>query len=232
MSTRVSRDEFEAWNEKLVQEFDPNDYHNHPSPVVRAIEGRRVAKIIEYVDAKPHHRVLEVGVGAGNILEQVSSDHRFGIDISDYILERAQERLGDSATLTKADAEALPFEDDSFDRVYCSEVLEHVIDPHQVMSEIRRVLKEDGVAVISVPNENLINRLKRVVFATGPLGRFILGVGKGYESVEDMQDHWHLHAFDEALLRDVVGNRFAIEAISSIPVPGLTLRFVARLRPR
>lgn len=232
MTSRVSREEFEAWNEKMVQEFDPGAYHEHPSPVVRFIEGRRVAKLLEYVGARPTDHVLEVGVGAGNILEQVRSNHRFGIDISDYILARAAERLGDTAELQKADAEDLPFEDGTFDRVYCSEVLEHVIDPKAVIAEMRRVLKPNGVAVVSVPNEGLINALKKVVFATGPLGRFVLQTGDGYESVENMEDHWHLHEFDEALLREVVGEHFAIEALASVPVPGVALRYVARLRPR
>ncbi len=233
MSSRVTPEEFEAWNEEKVQEFDPEAYHEHPSPVVRFIEGRRVSKLLEYVAARPTDSVLEVGVGAGNILEQVQAKDLHGIDISEFILAKAAIRLGGRATLQKANAEELPFEDATFDRVYCSEVLEHVINPKGVIAEMRRVLKPDGIGVVSVPNEHLINSLKKVVFAAGPLGRFVLGVGKdGYESVENMEDHWHLHEFDEALLREVVGGHFSIEALSSVPVPGLALRYVARLRPR
>lgn len=230
---RVSREEFEAWNEQMVQEFDPGEYHDHPSPVVRFIEGRRVARLLELLDPKPGNKVLEVGVGAGNILAQIQNAELYGIDISEFILGKAAERLGDRAVLQKANAEELPFEDAMFDRVYCSEVLEHVIDPKAVIREMRRVLKPGGVAVVSVPNEHLINTLKRVVFAAGPLGRIVLGVGKdGYESVQDMQDHWHLHEFDTALLREVVSEHFEIDVLSSIPVPGLALRYVARLRAR
>lgn len=232
-TTRVTREEFEAWNEKMVQEFDPGAYHEHPSPVVRFIEGRRVDRLLELLDVRPEHRVLEVGVGAGNILARVQAAELHGIDISDYVLAKAAERLGERATLVKGDAESLPYEDASFDRVYCSEVLEHVIDPKAVIREMRRVLKPGGVVVVSVPNEHLINALKRVVFATGPLGRLLLGVGKdGYESVQDMQDHWHLHEFDTALLREVVGEAFVVDVLASVPFPGVPLRYVARLRAR
>lgn len=50
-----------------------------------------------------------------------------------------------------ANAEQLPFPDESFDGVACLEVLEHVRDPAAVMGEIRRVLRHGGQAWISMP---------------------------------------------------------------------------------
>jgi SAM-dependent methyltransferase len=49
------------------------------------------------------------------------------------------------------DARALPFADHSFDGVLCSQVLEHVDQPGQVLREMARVLKPGGVGLISVP---------------------------------------------------------------------------------
>lgn len=46
----------------------------------------------------------------------------------------------------------LPFRDDAFDLVICTEVLEHLLWPHRLLAEIARVLKPDGQALISVPN--------------------------------------------------------------------------------
>ncbi|MFT4703801.1 MAG: ubiquinone/menaquinone biosynthesis C-methylase UbiE [Bradymonadia bacterium] len=233
MANDVTTENFEEWNEAMIREFDPDDYHNHPSPIVRLIERRRVDKILEELQVRPGSKVLEVGCGAGNILERISDAELHGVDISDYIIEKARKRLGRRATIIKGDAEALPYEDQSFDRVYCSEVLEHVLNPEKVIAEMRRVLTHNGVAVVSVPNEAVINRLKQVVFRTGPIGRFILQADKeGYESVENMEDHWHLHEFDEALLREKIGDSFAVEVIHAVPVRGLPLRLVAKLRPR
>lgn len=45
----------------------------------------------------------------------------------------------------------LPFEDNSFDFVLCSHVLEHIIDDGRAMEELRRVLRPDGRAIIQVP---------------------------------------------------------------------------------
>lgn len=55
-----------------------------------------------------------------------------------------------SAKVT-ADITDLPFEDDSFDVVYCSHVLEHVVDDKKAMRELRRVLRPHGWSVLVVP---------------------------------------------------------------------------------
>ncbi len=51
-----------------------------------------------------------------------------------------------------AAGEALPFRDEQFDFVICTQVLEYFPDPRQAASEIRRVLRKDGVAFLSVPS--------------------------------------------------------------------------------
>src|SRR5690606_33049497 len=53
--------------------------------------------------------------------------------------------------LQRADATQLPFADNTFDKIICSEVLEHLPDYQQVLAEIRRVLKPGGLLAISVP---------------------------------------------------------------------------------
>ncbi|TGY88284.1 SAM-dependent methyltransferase [Marinicauda algicola] len=56
-----------------------------------------------------------------------------------------------SAVFTVGDAGRLPFADDSFDRVICSEVLEHLPDVEAALAEIDRVLKPGGRFALSVP---------------------------------------------------------------------------------
>lgn len=68
------------------------------------------------------------------------------------------------------DGKALPFDSDSFDFVTCNHILEHVFQTEQLVEEIRRVLRPDGVAVISVPNVGAwLNRLL-FLLAIQPLG--------------------------------------------------------------
>lgn len=49
------------------------------------------------------------------------------------------------------DGKTLPFGEDSFDSIFCSEVLEHVFNIDEVLPELKRVLKKDGQILITVP---------------------------------------------------------------------------------
>ena len=65
-------------------------------------------------------------------------------------LDNEQQRNGKWLAV-RGDAMRLPLRDASFDRVVCSEVLEHVGDDKQSMRELVRVLKNDGILAVSVP---------------------------------------------------------------------------------
>ena len=68
------------------------------------------------------------------------------------------------------DGKPLPFDTDSFDFVTCNHILEHVFETEHLVDEIRRVLRPNGVAVISVPNVGAwLNRLL-FMLAIQPLG--------------------------------------------------------------
>jgi len=57
----------------------------------------------------------------------------------------------------QADIEAMPIPDDFADLVVCSDILEHVLNYEQAMSEVRRILKDGGVLLAAVPNDAPVN---------------------------------------------------------------------------
>jgi SAM-dependent methyltransferase len=59
--------------------------------------------------------------------------------------------LEDPRVMVKIDLCALPFPDCGFDWIYCSHVLEHIVNDHLAMQEMARVLKPDGAGIILVP---------------------------------------------------------------------------------
>jgi len=99
-------------------------------------------------------RILEVGVGTGISLPDYSrANHLCGIDISEPMLRKAQERVSELGLtnvegLWVMDAEHLSFADASFDVVVAQYVITTVPDPEATLDEFARVLKPGGEIVL------------------------------------------------------------------------------------
>jgi SAM-dependent methyltransferase len=112
----------------------------------------------------PGDRVLDLGCGGGR---HAFECYRRGADVvaldqnGDEIAEvrkwfAAMEEAGEvpagaSATAMEGDALNLPFDDDTFDRIIISEVMEHIPDDKGVLAEMVRVLKPGGLLAVTVP---------------------------------------------------------------------------------
>jgi ubiquinone/menaquinone biosynthesis C-methylase UbiE len=223
-----SESHFAQWNEEMAHKYDPEAYHLRSNLLIRWIERRRVKAILRLLDTSQQDTVLEVGCGAGNVLEPVQSGRLYGIDLSAFLIEKSQSRLAHrQAKLVRANAERLPFADRQFRKLICTEVLEHVLHPRKVLSEMARVATADATLVISVPNERWINRVKEIIRALG-LGRWLLQGGEdSYSSPDRMTDEWHLHSFDLALLEEMSRNILLICKTKAIPFRLIPLRYVA-----
>ena len=108
-------------------------------------------------------KVLDLGCGEGRhvISAYIEGDvHSVGVDLSLDDLRTTLDKFADfdepgnaakSFGLSSANALQLPFADDTFDKVICSEVLEHIPDYEGALAEIQRVLKPGGLFCASVP---------------------------------------------------------------------------------
>ena len=225
MAGRVTRENFRAWNEEMLQRYDQELFFTHSALPVRMVERWRVRHVVGLLSPRESDRILEIGCGTGNVLREMKVGRVVGVDISVGVLRRAREKLGGRGRLISGDAEALPFPDQSFDKILCTEVLEHVLNPGAVISEIRRLMKSAGMAVVSVPNEGLINKLKRVTASSG-VGRMLFWKGAGYAMPKDMSESWHLHIFDVDGIRRIVPSGLHIESITAFPSRLLPIRYV------
>jgi ubiquinone/menaquinone biosynthesis C-methylase UbiE len=123
------------------------------------------------IDAEfAHHsgeKVLEVGTGIGTDLVEYAKNGAIasGIDLGSDQVELTKLNFNirniDYDTIVQASAEELPFENGSFDLVYSFGVLHHTPDTHKAVSEVHRVLKDDGQAIVMLYARGWKHYLKR-----------------------------------------------------------------------
>ncbi|MBM3942626.1 MAG: methyltransferase domain-containing protein [SAR202 cluster bacterium] len=115
----------------------------------------------------PHSvRVLDYGCGNG-ILTQFFHGRghpTVGIDISPTVIASNCLRIPEATfQLVPSDAPA-PFDDASFDAIFCSEVVEHVYDTNFLFGEFSRLLKPGGLLLLTTPYHGVIKNLIVVTF--------------------------------------------------------------------
>jgi len=124
---------------------------------------------LDQIDFK-NKKVLEIGLGQGADSMQISlrgADY-YGIDLTDESVRRLKERFKlfdlNYNSIIKDNAEKIPFEDNFFDIVYSHGVIHHSPKIDKIVSEIHRVLKPDGKAVIMLYHKNSFNYWVSIFF--------------------------------------------------------------------
>jgi ubiquinone/menaquinone biosynthesis C-methylase UbiE len=114
-------------------------------------------------------RILDLGCGHGRItellVEKVPSLDLVGVDMTRPLLDNFVVRSGSNESkieLICADITELPLDDDSFDAVVSSRVFQYLPDPLLGVREAVRVLKPNGLVVISIPNK--LNPIKYLTY--------------------------------------------------------------------
>lgn len=142
--------EYDQWHRQL------DDAGECESPLVHSW----YASVYEELKKLSGGRLLEVGCGRGSFAIWLAGrEPRFDIvavDFSDTAIDIARERAlrrGAKVKFDVADAEALPFGDDTFDIVISCECMEHVQHPRVMAGEISRVLRSGGRFCLTTPSQ-------------------------------------------------------------------------------
>ena len=116
-----------------------------------------------YLELHPEDYLLDLGCGEGRHTISVGLETKLkaiGLDLSYQDLQTARGRLKDfdafvskepNVGFIQGSGHDLPFADQIFNKVICSEVLEHIPDFKSFLREIRRVIKPGGIFAVSVP---------------------------------------------------------------------------------
>jgi len=103
---------------------------------------------------KQKKRFLDMGSGDGSrtVLFAQFGREIFGVDRLDW----RKKTLIDKIKFKKADflKKSLPYADNFFDIIFSFDVIEHLLKPQIMLREMRRLLKDDGILIISTPNRH------------------------------------------------------------------------------
>src|SRR4051794_32683343 len=154
-------------------------------------------------DPTPVGRTLEIGAGTGyftlNLLRAGLIGEAVASDISQGMLDelaQSAERLGLEVDTVRAEAESLPFEDESFDLVFGHAVLHHLPDLDASFAELYRVLRPGGmIAFCGEPSrsgDKLASYPKRAGVRAAPLWRTLMRAQErrnGHSTPHEVQEH-------------------------------------------
>jgi SAM-dependent methyltransferase len=155
-------------------------------------------------------KVLDAGCGSGfftNAIKKAGYE-AVGIDISENVVTEAREVYKDIEFVCNLVDAPWPFENDSFDVIFSTEVIEHVFGTYEMFSEMNRVLKQGGVLILTTPYHGLIKNLLIVLF----------GFDRHFNNIEG----GHIRFFTKKSLTGIL-KKFGFEVIET--------RYMGRIRP-
>ena len=136
------------------------------NPFVRFVCDKRLEEIVGLIPQGKNLKILDAGCGEGQLLLKIArlrGGELYGADITEVALESAKERVA-GAHFSLQDLGNLKYEDNFFDVVVCTEVIEHISRYRETIAQLKRVLKKGGLLILTFPNEPVAIFCRAVFF--------------------------------------------------------------------
>lgn len=163
-------------NDVLVNDYERMVPEFHKGTITY---GEHILRYLSAKDIVKDKVVLDIASGSGYGTKILAEEAKkvYGVDVNQVSVNYAQKHYGaKNIEYLQGDGEKIPLEDNSIDVAITFETIEHIENYKQFLAEIKRVLKDDGVAIISTPND--------LEFAEG--------------------NHFHLHEFEYNELMELI----------------------------
>ncbi len=141
--------------EKSIKYFNKNAERYNES-----FDGRFVKcmydELVQRVSNLEGKNILDLGCGNGNVLKRLEGRgyNLCGVDLSEKMIKEAEKNVNGKAELKIGDSENIPYEDNRFDVVICNASFHHYTNPEKALSEIKRVLKDNGTLILGDPTRS------------------------------------------------------------------------------
>lgn len=129
---------------------------------------------IKNFNLKDKHRILDLGCGDGlniSVLTKMGMTNIVGVDQSKYLIQEARKK-NPSVKFYIGLANSLPFKRNAFDVVLVDSVFHHILSFDDVIKEIKRVLKPEGLLCFIEPHKSILRDILDFV-TNSSIGKFI-----------------------------------------------------------
>jgi len=143
---------------------------------------------IEIVKKNIFGKILDVGCSGRDdeLHNSVNDKNVYGLDIEIRLPKRRK---------IKGDAQKMPLKSNSFDTIIAGELIEHLSKPVKFFKESKRVLKSEGIIIITTPNKNsLLNKIFKSYFTKS-----------------------HKYLFDTKTIKSIISKYFTVQNFICLP---------------
>ncbi|MEE9323353.1 MAG: class I SAM-dependent methyltransferase [Candidatus Aenigmarchaeota archaeon] len=184
------------------------------------IQKKKISIVLNLLEKHENGKVLDVGCGDGlisSLIATATGAKVYGVDISSEAVSKARKR-GIIAKVMNVDKQGFPFEKESFDAVFCGDLLEHLYDTEKLLENVRQILKPNGYLIISVPN--IASWYNRGFLLIGFMPTWIESSLKTYTGNPVIKEGvGHIHAFTKRSLTELLRLKgFSIEKVTGSPI--------------
>jgi len=179
---------------------------------------------LSLIPHKKFERILDLGCSDGVLskrIQEMTKSPLVGVDNYAGRYELAKQK---GIEVVDADLnQKLPFDDNSFDLVFAGELIEHVLSPDELLQEVQRVLKPNGLFVLTTPNLAAWHNRLLLLFGLMPYGPEVstknaqIGLGP-LVRIKNPEPAGHIRVFTLRALKDMLTMYgFSIDAVKGCP---------------
>ncbi|MFH1777453.1 MAG: class I SAM-dependent methyltransferase [Candidatus Omnitrophota bacterium] len=193
--------------------------------------------ILSKLEKNPNAKLLDIGCNNGNFTlkaaEAIGTDKISGMEIDKKMAEEARKK---NINVKICDAnKKFPFSDNSFDVIVSNQVVEHILETDNFFSEIERILKPGGYAIISTQNFASLHNTAMLALGMQPISLHVSKVQVG-NILRGVETSGHIKIFTIPALKDLAKNNgFVVEktfAAGFYPFPHFVSKHLSKILKR
>ncbi|MDO8638853.1 MAG: class I SAM-dependent methyltransferase [Candidatus Daviesbacteria bacterium] len=159
---------FYAVNEYVAKTTPMHTHYHSQNPLEKWLWQKKKSLIKKSLSELNIKNIIDLGCGDGGLLELVKKNIKYtGIDISPtqvkFSLDQIKKIEYKNAKVYIGDITNLKFANNTFDAALVCDVVEHIISPEKLFSELKRVIKKDGYIIFSIPNEIFLQSVRALL---------------------------------------------------------------------